>query len=210
MFDIEGTLVDSTGFDGALYAQAVREVLDVDVDETWASYRNITDGGILDEILERGRFGAADELRARVQRRFVASVRSYLAGHASDVREIRGARALIESLLAIPDVCVAIATGGWLETAAMKLRHIGLDPDALPLATSSDAHERTSIMKLAAERALHGGVAAKRTYFGDGEWDRRASADLGFDFVAVGRTVEHPARFDDLADREAILRCLVV
>ena len=39
-----------------------------------------------------------------------------------------GARAFIERLTSHPTVSVAVATGGWRETAEMKLRAIGLDP----------------------------------------------------------------------------------
>ncbi len=48
VFDVDGTLVESDEFDGVLYAKAVRDVLDIDVDEDWSSYRHVTDSGILD------------------------------------------------------------------------------------------------------------------------------------------------------------------
>ena len=74
MFDIDGTLVDSDEFDGALYAQAVQSVLGADVDTTWSSYENVTDSGILEEILARKNHAADDlrETRALVKRRRVA------------------------------------------------------------------------------------------------------------------------------------------
>ena len=53
VFDVDGTLVESDEFDGVLYAKAVRDVLDIDVDEDWSSYRHVTDSGILEEILDR-------------------------------------------------------------------------------------------------------------------------------------------------------------
>ena len=60
-------------------------------------------------------------------------------------------------------------------------------------------------MRLAAQRALRGASAHRPTYFGDGAWDRRASAELGYDFVAVGRATEHAVRYDDLRATAAIL-----
>ena len=66
MFDVDGTLVDSAGFDGNLYAEAVRAVLGVDVDETWASYANVTDSGVLEQILAEREFERPlEELRSR-------------------------------------------------------------------------------------------------------------------------------------------------
>ena len=58
--------------------------------------------------------------------------------------------------------------------------------------------------------ALRGAEYARATNFGDGAWDRRASADLGYDFVAVGGGVQHPVAYADLRDTEAILARLGV
>ncbi len=52
VFDIDGTLVDSYGFDAELYADALRQVLGIDIDTDWARYRNASDSGILDQIIE--------------------------------------------------------------------------------------------------------------------------------------------------------------
>jgi phosphoglycolate phosphatase-like HAD superfamily hydrolase len=209
MFDIDGTLVDSAGFDGDRYAEAVRDVLGLDVDTTWQSYRNVTDSGILEELLEaEGSARSREPLRAAVKARFVAATRAHFAREPHVLREVLGARALIEALLRTPSVRVAIATGGWAETAALKLTAIGVDPAAIALATASDAVERTRIMQLAAARALGGVPATRRTYFGDGAWDQRASAALGYRFIAIGKAVLHEPRFDDFRDREAVLACL--
>ncbi len=210
MFDIDGTLVDCA--DGEWYATAVRNVLGIEVDTTWSSYRHVTDSGILDEILERGGFerAAAPALRACVAREFVTLVQRETAQGALAVREIPGARRLVETLEATPGVRVAIATGGWRPTAEIKLRAIGIEPAGRVVATADDALARTAIMRLAAAQALGATVPLRRTYFGDAEWDRRASRALGYDFVGVGRRVEHPARFDDLADTAAILAHLGV
>jgi len=211
MFDVDGTLVDSAGFDGALYAQAVRELLDIDVDETWTSYRNVTDSGILEELLAQRDFGrAVEDLRSDVKRRFVELTQHYLARHPSAVREVPGAKALVEALCAIPNVRVAVATGGWKETAWLKLNSIGLAAERLPLATASDSVERTKIMQFAERRAMLDLLPSRKTYFGDGAWDKRASAQLGYQFIAVGRNVEHELLFQDFNDREAVLACLAV
>ena len=209
MFDIDGTLVDSVGFDGSYYADALRSVLNVEIDDTWRPYTHITDSGILEELLASRAFDRPiGELRAAAKRKFVAAIRAHFARDASAVREIAGAKALFDHLARLPGVRVAIATGGWAETARLKLAAIGIDPDAVPLATSSDRIERVRIMQLAEERALGGAAPTSRTYFGDGAWDKRASAELGYRFIAVGRAVEHDARFDDFHDRDAVLACL--
>jgi len=211
MFDIDGTLVDSAGFDDALYADAVRDVLNVEVDRTWASYTHVTDSGVLEQLLRETVIGGdATELAVRVKSRFILLVSEYLARGESPVREIAGARRLVERLLATPGVRIALATGGWHETATLKLRAIGIDADRLAFASSSDAVARTEIMRIAAHRAMDGATFGRATYFGDGPWDRRASALLGYDFIAVGKTVSHSVAFDDLSDTAAILSRLAV
>ena len=48
IFDIDGTLVESAGFEDDLYVAAVRDVLgDVCIRKTWNTYRHVTDTGIL-------------------------------------------------------------------------------------------------------------------------------------------------------------------
>ncbi len=209
MFDIDGTLVDSAGFDSELYAEAVESVLGVEIDSDWARYEHVSDSGILDEVLSR--LHPPEEhaaLAARVQRHFVALVREHLERRAETVREIAGAKRLFERLCAIRGVRVAIATGGWEPTARLKLAHVGIDVNRTGFASSSDAKIRTDIMRLAAERALRGDTLARATYFGDGAWDLRASAALGYDFVAVGGGVVHGVAFPDLRDTDAILASL--
>lgn len=205
MFDIDGTLVDSVGFDGALYADAVREVTGVELDRRWGRYEHVSDSGILEQVLRDTRFDRdRAALATRVQELFVALVRDYLESKPDAVREIAGAKRLVERLSALPHVRVAIATGGWEPTARMKLEHVGIDIDTFGFATGSDARARTEIMRLAAERALGARSHARATYFGDGLWDQQASADIGYDFVGIGRGVARPVAFDDLSDSEAI------
>jgi hypothetical protein len=138
----------------------------------------------------------------------VEAVRRYLEGGPRRVAEIPGSAALLEALRGMRRVRLAIATGGWAETAQLKLRAIGVETEGLGFASASDAVARTKIMQLAEQRALRGTAATSRTYFGDGAWDKRASAELGYRFVAIGRGVAHEPRFDDLSDRAAILASL--
>jgi phosphoglycolate phosphatase-like HAD superfamily hydrolase len=204
MFDIDGTLVDSAGFETKLYVEAVRSVLNVDVDSDWNNYEHVSDSGILAEVLRRARLaGEHAELAARVQRQFVGLIGDHL--RRSPAREIAGAKRLVERLLALPDVRVGVATGGWEPTAKLKLAQVGIDVGRIGFASSSDASARTEIMRLAAERAMRGGAYTRATYFGDGAWDARASAALGYDFIAVGNAVPHPVSYADLRDTDAIL-----
>jgi phosphoglycolate phosphatase-like HAD superfamily hydrolase len=204
MFDIDGTLVDSAGFDAKLYVEAVRSVLNLEIDSDWNSYRHVSDSGILEQVLGSTRPASEHAtLAARVQQRFVSLVAGYLQRAPDAVCEIAGAKRLVERLLGLANVRVGIATGGWEPTAKLKLAHVGIGIERIGFASSTDARARTDIMRLAAQRALHGAPCIRATYFGDGAWDRRASAELGYEFVAVGGSVSHPIA--DLSDTDAIL-----
>ena len=209
-FDIDGTLVASAGFDGELYEASIRDVLGVNLKSDLAQYKNVSDAGILSEILEPiPDANERDRLRREVQATFVNRTKQYVADNPHLIREVPGAVHLVEVLRSSPNVKVCIATGGWAETAALKLRCIGLDPQSLAMATSSDALARTEIMRLAEARATKG-VVTRRTYFGDGVWDKRAAAELGYDFVAIGDGVDHHLAFPDLQDTKGIVRELGV
>ncbi len=63
IFDIDGTLVESSGFEDDLYVAAVRDVLgDVCIRKTWNTYRHVTDTGILLQIMEENRIQGEDTM----------------------------------------------------------------------------------------------------------------------------------------------------
>jgi len=206
LFDIDGTLVDSDEFDSELYVQAVREVLGIEIGDDWSAYRNVTDGGILDEIIGKAGLTAGRlRIHAEVKAVFAGLVSECLDEREGRLPEIEGAGAFLAALESLPEVSMALATGGWEETARMKLRAAGLDRYSIPLASGSDALTRVEIMQIAEKRALEGRDAGRRTYFGDGVWDKRASEELGYDFIAIGDKVQHHARYPDFRQKQTIL-----
>jgi len=184
MFDIDGTLVDSTEFDGRIHAEVIHEVLVVVVDRDWSTCPHVTDGGVPEELLRRHGIDDSDGARrAAVKQRFVARVRDYIEDDPHAVREIPGATALLAGLRAMAGC-------------------------RLVLATSSDAHPRVEILRIAAHRALGDLAPRRRTYCGDGAWDRKACVELGWDFVAIGGKVAHAVAFASFADWAMILSVL--
>jgi hypothetical protein len=65
-------------------------------------------------------------------------------------------------------------------------------------------------MRLAAQRAMQGAKFTRATFFGDGSWDRHASGELGYDFIAVGPAVPDCVAYADLRDTEAVMARLGV
>ena len=209
VFDIDGTLVDSAKFEAALYVRAVKTVLGIIIDDNWGRYRNVTDGGILDQVIEENDVdGDRGAIHQRVKDEFVSLTKWHLNRYPDALKEIVGAKALIEQLKSKESVILAIATGGWEETARLKLRGVGIDLDQIAIATGSDATNRVAIIQTAEARALGGAIATKKTYFGDGVWDKYASQELDYDFLAIGDSVEHYVKFRDLSAHEAIFKQL--
>lgn len=209
LFDIDGTLVDSHEFDAELYVRAVREVLGMEIGDDWSTYRNVTDGGILDEIIDgAGLSSDRTRIHREVKDTFAGLVSEYLEEQGGRLPEIPGAGAFLARLRSCPGVAVGLATGGWEETARMKLKAARLGANELCLASGSDALARVEIMQIAARRALNGATAGRTTYFGDGVWDKRASEKLRYQFIAIGDNVEHPSQFADFRDPAPILEVL--
>lgn len=182
IFDLDGTLVQSDVFDDALYQEAIAEVLGHDsFDTDWETYSHVTDTGLLIELLDRLGVTKTDRIIRDVKDAFCGKVRGYLASGA-DCRALPGAQQAIEAIAAA-GIKFGIATGGWGETARMKLRHAGIAAPAC-MSSSDDAVTRTGIMEHCAARM---GTQGQRViYVGDAPWDVNATALLGWQFIGVG------------------------
>ncbi len=204
MFDVDGTLVDSDGFDGDCYLDSVYEVLGHRLDPDWTRYTHVSDAGILDQHIRENRLDArADEIRAEVKAVFTSKISGHI--EANPARQIPGAARFIDHLRRREDLSISIATGGWRETALIKLESAQIDVSGIPIASSNNHYSRTEIMKIAATEAV-GSDSVPCTYFGDGEWDRRACEQLGYNFVLVGNGTSHDQAIADFDDAEQALR----
>jgi phosphoglycolate phosphatase-like HAD superfamily hydrolase len=191
IFDIDGALTLTNKVDSHCYRCALREVLGIkNIDTEWANYRDATDSAIASALVE-ARYGAppsSEELHA-VRERFVALLEQAFAHDPVACRAVPGAAAILAELSERVGFAVGLATGGWLESARLKLRNAGLGERELPLASASDAYSRAAIMALAAERvAALWGVSGFKSivYVGDAVWDVRAARRLGWHFVGIG------------------------
>lgn len=184
VFDIDGTLLQSALVDDALYREAVRAVLgSVQFRPSLADYTHVSDAGILQEILTDNAIRHEHAVVDAIKAHFVGSLRSHLSAN-GPFPEVPGAGSMLRRLEDSLDHAVAFATGGWRAAAQLKLDSTGLGEFGFPLASSDDAHERIAIMQIAL--ASLGTGFESVTYYGDGPWDRDASRQLGWNFVAVG------------------------
>ncbi|WP_325892893.1 HAD family hydrolase [Grimontia sp. NTOU-MAR1] len=207
MLDVDGTLIDSYDFDSDCFRSAVEEVVGIELTADWGAFTNVTDVGILEELIEKQGL-RQDRMRIlrEVKALFLQKLREYISSNQNDLTATPGAIEFVNDMKAHPNVVLAIATGGWEDSAKMKLSAAGFDVTGVSFASCSDAMTRSEIMALAAFRAKQdtGAVFTRRVYFGDGEWDKMATSTLGYEFVAVGTKVKHHTRIPNFAHYDAI------
>jgi phosphoglycolate phosphatase-like HAD superfamily hydrolase len=195
IFDIDGTLLNSSDQDDRIYREAVNHVLgDVRLRPSLLHYNPVTDTGILLQILADNRLPADPNLIAAVKRQFCQRIEAFVLEQ-GPFDELPGARSVIGRLQNSENHCLAIATGGWRQSAEIKLKTAGFDIGSIPLATSDEASERTQIMEIALMSI--GEDVASVTYFGDGLWDQVACECLGWAFRAVGPGLAGISSYDD-------------
>lgn len=192
LFDVDGTLTRTHEADllavGSAFGSAFGFPLTHD---DWDAYPHVTDSGIVDwEVRRRhGRPPTPGE-RARFARALGEELQRLHARRPEWFRAVPGAgRAL--RLAGVPGYRVAFASGCLEVSARFKLRAAGLeaDPDTRRIegAWAGDGISREEILRCAVRRAR----AAAGTGFGhvlsigDGPWDLRTAAKLGFDFLGV-------------------------
>ena len=184
LFDIDGTLIESMTVDTGLYLASISEVLGpIRFRSALGDYEHVTDNGILAQVLDDNGYPFDEQTAAAIKSIFVARIERHIETE-GPFSTIHGAIEFFERTRADDGRRVAIATGGWRESARLKLESAGFDIDGIPLVTSDDAWSRIEIMETALARL--GGDFESVTYFGDAEWDRQACDSLGWDFVAVG------------------------
>ncbi len=195
MFDVDGTLVISDEFDGSCYLESVYEILGHNLDTDWTRYAHVSDAGILDQhIRENGLQVDREKIHADVKEAFVGKIANHLK--CNPVQQVAGASEFLDGLRRIENLSISIATGGWHETALMKLESADIDVVDIPIASSNNHFSRAEIMKIAEQKAV-GGNRVPCTYFGDGEWDKMACEELDFNFVLVGERTYHHQNITD-------------
>lgn len=191
VFDVDGTLTESSEVEDECAWQAAREVLRLPHDHSpWVDdLRHVTDLCKLNQHCEK-RFGRPIT-GAEVDRdlkRMVQLLQGSPAARQSKLSQIAGASEALSRLSASRGFAIAIATGCFRSLAEFKLRGAGLFNASVPLAGSDKALSREEIMLDAAREAAqrHKVKFSDFTYVGDGIWDVKAARNLGWNFIGVG------------------------
>ena len=172
LFDLDGTLVDSV----YQHVLAWNEALDNEGIElsVWRIHRKIgMSGGLFTNQLTRETGVAMDDDRVERLRQGHARAYRRMADH---IRPLPGARDLLGWLTSV-GIRWAIATSGRMETAAVNLKALGVDPDKTPVVTRDQvkyAKPDPDLFLAAAERLA--APIETAVVVGDSIWDMLAAA----------------------------------
>lgn len=217
IFDIDGTVTQTMKADADCFVRSLAEVCGFrDVDTDWSGYRYASDSGVFHEIHEArtGRLPSAFEI-SRFRQHFVGLLEQMSSE--APFTAVRGASLVLSRLADSAEHRVALATGAWRDSARLKMASAGLCYDDYPAASSDDALDRDSIIRLSIERAVERyGRPGSMVYVGDGVWDARACSRVGIPFIGVatdGRAEQLRAEgavrvFPDLSDADLFLSSL--
>jgi HAD superfamily hydrolase (TIGR01509 family) len=171
LFDLDGTLVDSV----YQHVLAWKEALDAEGIElsVWRIHRKIgMSGGLFTHQLLRE---TGLEISAeRIERLRLAHAAAYRK-HASQIRPLPGACELL-SWLSEAGIPWAIATSGRMETAAVNLQALGVDPDRIPVVTRDQVkYAKPDPDLFLAAAARLGAPIETALVVGDSIWDMLAA-----------------------------------
>jgi len=171
LFDLDGTLVDSVYQHVLAWNEALNsEQIELSV---WRIHRRVgMSGGLFaNQLLRETGIEINDE---RVRRLCEAHAAAYLKG-ADRVRPLPGARELL-AWLSEADIPWAIATSGRMETAAVNLAALGVDPARTPVVTRDQVNHAKPDpdLFLAAAERLNAPITTA-IVVGDSIWDMLAA-----------------------------------
>ncbi len=171
LFDLDGTLVDSV----YQHVLAWKEALDVEGIElsVWRIPRKIgMSGGLFtNQLLRETGLEISEERVERLRKAHAAAYQRY----AKHIRPLPGARDLL-SLLTKSGIPWAIATSGRMQTAAVNLGALGVDPDRIPVVTRDQVKyaKPDPDLFLAAAQRLSAPIETA-VVVGDSIWDMLAA-----------------------------------
>ncbi|HEX8196034.1 MAG TPA: HAD family hydrolase [Pyrinomonadaceae bacterium] len=191
IFDIDGTLTKTDHIDDICFVQALADAHAItDISTDWAGYSHTTDSAITLDIFKHQFNRVPEETELlKFKSHFVRLLEDYRAKDSSLFAEIAGASSMLRRLNQEHNWRVAIATGGWRVSAALKLKVAGIEVDAFPAAFADDGLSREEILQSAiskAERFYQENCFARIVSVGDGVWDVRTAHNLRFPFLGIG------------------------
>lgn len=192
IFDIDGTLTDTTQVDDHCFTRALEETFNFRGFETdYGHYTNTTDSGIIDQLFqERDQRTYTEAEREQFITHFLGLLNEAYALDKDTMKEIPKAGKILNALCGVEGISVGLATGGWKESALFKLRSAGINIDGCAAASfAQDAKARRDIISntIRQMNELHqlDVPYSDIIYVGDGKWDYEATKQLGIGFIGI-------------------------
>src|SRR5882724_5261084 len=188
MFDIDGTLTETRKVDEECFVRSFEDVFGfADIHTDWSHYPRTTDSGIFHNVFTAriGRSPTAQEV-SQFRKHFIQLLAA--ASSQSPFAPVAGADRLLSRLAQGGSHRVSLATGGWRDSARLKMASAGMCFDDHPAASADDALDRESIIRISKQRAAerYGESFDCTVYVGDGVWDARACRSVGIPFIGIG------------------------
>jgi len=157
VFDVDGTLLNSTGVDDECYQKALHHAHGIAIDEfSWENFKDVTDQGVTEDILatKLGREASLKELKA-VEKAMGEFVWEESKNRPKKFTPAPGIEKYLEALIQRKDIGFCLATGAWEDSARAKLVHLSgfLDLEKIPWQHASNIRRRADIVKASVEKA---------------------------------------------------------
>ncbi len=190
IFDIDGTLTDTVNVDDFCYAEALRDIIKLDINNLdWPTIKEQgtgTDMGMLLAICSTICKGIPRPEEKRLFfYYFKACLTKLSISNPERFQPVKGGLEFFEHIRNNHDYDVAVATGSWEETGQIKLKAAGYDITGLPYAHCNKYSNRKDIILNAIHQAGYNDDLENVIYVGDGIWDKQASDEIGIRFVGI-------------------------
>lgn len=151
LFDIDGTLLWSAGAGGDAFVAAASEVVGRELSRENVPFAGGLDPALFRDLLLAHDVRPTDELERRFRERYRAHLAACL--EAGKARALPGAAELVAALDEFADIALGLLTGNYPDTAEMKLRAVGIDPERFAVrAFGDDAPTRRGLPAVAMRR----------------------------------------------------------
>jgi len=219
IFDIDGTLTNTTKVDDKCFIQAFKIVFGIDIsNQDWSELKNVTDWGITEEIILKNWNRIPTEIEyEKMIAEFLTQLQSELNANQKQFQEIKGALNFIQYLKEKSNLAIGIATGGWEKSANLKLKSIGIDSAEFVISNSNHFKTREGILSKTIRNLKENwnNKIDRIIYFGDGTWDFLTCEKLNIEFIGIDNSKNNKLKeigaktiFNDFEQYELIYKKL--
>ena len=221
LFDIDGTLVLTGGAGGRAMVQAFNDVFGLWNGGASVSMAGRTDSWIVAQVAAQHALECDPAMLRRFHDSYIKHLEREIQEPGPNKGVLPGVRSLLDALSSRDDIYVALLTGNFERGAQIKLEYFDLWHYFPCGAFGDTAHERNTLLNTAIERVRACGgrsfEPSEAVVIGDTPLDVAVALAGGARSIAVAtggydaealRASGADVVFDDLSDRDAVLKAL--